>query len=81
MAPFVGERQQLLSKAMERAPPKSFLAALDALVTWIEGVESVLVAEPVVNNTVELMEEQLSHYRVSRLILGILHHQVPPPPS
>ena len=62
-----GERQQLLSKAMERAPPKSFLAALDALVTWIEGVESLLLSEPVVNNTAEQMEDQLHHYRVSTL--------------
>lgn len=62
---MTGERQQLLSQAMERAPPKSFLAALDALIKWIEGVESLLESEPVVVNVVDSMEDQLHQYRVS----------------
>jgi len=59
----IGERQKLLMKAMERAPPKSFLDAMQALVKWIEGVENLIESEPLLLNREEVMNEQLQQYR------------------
>ncbi len=59
-----GERQQILSKALEKAPPKSYLDAMVALLKWIEGVEILLQLEPFLVNESSVMEEQLTQYRV-----------------
>ena len=86
MGNLLGARQQLLNQAMERAPPRSFLDALDALLRWIDGVESLLDSEPVVTNFSGNTEEQLHQYRVSIVTVtsptstGLVLSLLPAPP-
>ena len=64
MAVGTGERQQALTGALEKAPPKSYLDAMGALLKWIEGVELLLQSEPFLVSEGAIMEEQLVQYRV-----------------
>ncbi len=71
-----GERQNKLTSAMERAPPKSFLDAFQALLKWIEGVELLIQSESFSVNSVDVMEDQLTHYRVGKKLMKILSNFV-----
>ncbi len=72
-----GERQNKLTSAMERAPPKSFLDAFQALLKWIEGVELLIQSESFSVNSVDVMEDQLTHYRVRKKHIKIFFHSNP----
>ena len=54
----------MLGKALEKAPPKSYLDAMAALMKWIEGVELLLESETDQANYLHVMEEQVSQYQV-----------------
>lgn len=60
----LGERQQALSKALEKAPPKSYLDAMGALLKWIQDVEQLLESEPFFVNEPDIMEDQVAQFRV-----------------
>ena len=59
-----GVYQDKLCKALEKAPPKTYLEAMAALLKWIEGVELLLESEPFQVTDTGTMEEQGLHYRV-----------------
>ena len=61
---WAGSRQKQLNKALERAPPKSFLDAMEALQGWIEGVELLLDSEPFVVNNMQILNDNLVQYKV-----------------
>ena len=61
---FVGERNRLLMEALEKAPSKSYLEAMSAIIRWLTDMEAVLQSERITMTTVETMEEQLQQYRV-----------------
>ena len=58
---------------MERAPPKSFLDAMEALLRWVEGVELLLQSEAFTVSDVDVMEDNLNQYRVSDNVHLKLH--------
>ena len=63
-----GVYQDKLCKALEKAPPKTYLEAMAALLKWIEGVEMLLESEPFQVTDTGTMEEQGLHYRVGNNI-------------
>ena len=69
----VGMWQEKLCKALEKAPPKTYLEAMAALLKWIEGVELLLESEPFQVTDTSTMEEQGLHYRVGNITL---HYRV-----
>ncbi len=58
---------------MERAPPKSFLDAMEALLRWVEGVELLLQSEAFTVSDVEVMEDNANQYKVNTSVLNVLH--------
>ena len=67
-----GERHAVLAKALEKAPPKSYLDAMAALMKWIEGVELLLESEVDQANYLHVMEEQVSQYQVNNVSVCVL---------
>ncbi|XP_067674722.1 dystrophin-like isoform X3 [Haliotis asinina] len=59
----IGERQRLLAEAMERAPSKSYMAAIGALSKWVSDMEAILQTEKMSLASLETMEEQQLQYR------------------
>ena len=59
-----GTWQEKLCRALEKAPPKTYLEAMAALLKWIEGVELLLQSEPFQVTDSATMEEQVLQYRV-----------------
>ena len=59
-----GTWQEKLCRALEKAPPKTYLEAMAALLKWIEGVELLLQSEPFQVTDSPTMEEQVLQYRV-----------------
>ncbi|KAK3089530.1 hypothetical protein FSP39_004327 [Pinctada imbricata] len=57
------KRQQDLVEALEKAPPKTYLEAMGALMKWISDMERVLDTEEFVVVGCDVMEEQLTQYR------------------
>lgn len=62
-----------MTKALEKAPPKSYLDAMAALLKWIEGVEMLLQSEPFLVSEIDVMEDQLEQYRVSGSLVSIMN--------
>ncbi|XP_061169275.1 dystrophin-like isoform X1 [Saccostrea echinata] len=58
------KRQQELMNAQDKAPPRSYLEAMEALLKWITHMESVLASERFQVTECEVMEEQLKQYRI-----------------
>ncbi|KAL3882693.1 hypothetical protein ACJMK2_029006, partial [Sinanodonta woodiana] len=59
----IGERQRQLTEALEKAPPKAYLEAIDALLTWINNNEQVLQSESFQVTETSLMEKQRSQFK------------------
>ncbi|KAK2181696.1 hypothetical protein NP493_384g04000 [Ridgeia piscesae] len=59
----LGTWQEKLCRALEKAPPKTYLEAMAALLKWIEGVELLLQSEPFQVTDSATMEEQVLQYR------------------
>ncbi|XP_041352153.1 dystrophin-like isoform X2 [Gigantopelta aegis] len=59
----MGERNRLLMEALDKAPSKSYLEAMSAIIHWLTDMEAVLQTEKITMTTVETMEEQLQQYR------------------
>ena len=66
----------MLSEALDRAPPRSYLEAMNALSHWIEGVENLLDVEPFRVTELKGLEEQYTQFRVSVIncIMQGQHH-------
>ena len=64
-------RQRLLMKALEGAPPKSYLEALSSFIKWMEGVENLLESEPLKFNSIKVMSENLEPYKVRLVTLVV----------
>jgi dystrophin len=60
------KRQQELTNAQDKAPPRSYLEAMEALLKWIMNMESLLSSERFQVTDCDLMKEQLRQFRVSR---------------
>lgn len=58
------KRQQELTNAQDKAPPRSYLEAMEALLKWVTHMESLLASEKMKINEAEVMEEQLKQYKV-----------------
>lgn len=54
----------MLAEAMERAPSKSYMAAIGALSKWVSDMEAILQTEKISLASLETMEEQQLQYRV-----------------
>ena len=61
---FAGERQKKLSEALERAPPKAYLEAVEALLTWLRNNEAVIESEKFCVQELSVMENQLKQFKV-----------------
>ncbi|XP_063403799.1 dystrophin-like isoform X1 [Mytilus trossulus] len=59
----ISKRQRLLSEALDKVPPKSYVEAVAATLKWISDMESVLLTEKYMVCDIETMEEQLQQYR------------------
>lgn len=57
-------RQQELTNAQDKAPPRSYLEAMEALLKWITNMESLLSTETFQVTECEVMKEQLKQFRV-----------------
>ncbi|XP_078330229.1 dystrophin-like isoform X4 [Crassostrea virginica] len=57
------KRQQELTNAQDKAPPKSYLEAMEALLKWITHMESLLASETFQVSESEVMEEQLKQFK------------------
>uniref|UniRef100_A0A8W8JFQ6 Dystrophin n=1 Tax=Magallana gigas TaxID=29159 RepID=A0A8W8JFQ6_MAGGI len=57
------KRQQELTNAQDKAPPRSYLEAMEALLKWVTHMESLLASEKFKINEAEVMEEQLKQYK------------------
>lgn len=68
---ILGKRQRLLSEALDKVPPKSYVEAVGATLKWISDMESVLLTEKYMVCDIETMEEQLQQYRVSGISIFI----------
>lgn len=51
-------------KALERAPPKSYLDAMQAMRKWVEGVEHILDTEPYAVTHLSAMHDSLTQFKV-----------------
>ena len=60
------KRQQEMTNAQDKAPPKSYLEAMEALLKWITHMESLLASETFQVSESEVMEEQLKQFKVSQ---------------
>jgi hypothetical protein len=54
-----------LTDALERAPPKAYLEAREALLRWLHNNEEVLVSEKFCIKELAVMEKQLKQFKVS----------------
>lgn len=63
-----GKRQQSLSDALEKAPPRTYLEAMGALLKWLGDMEAVLDTEKFVITDVEVLDTQLQQFRVGYLL-------------
>ncbi len=61
----LAEREKLLNRALENAPPKQYLDAMKALTEWLEKVEEVLKVEEFYITELDDLEEQLQEFKVS----------------
>ncbi|XP_069136952.1 dystrophin-like isoform X1 [Argopecten irradians] len=59
----ISKRQQNLSDALEKAPPRTYLEAMGALLKWLSDMESVLETERFVITNVEVLDAQLQQFR------------------
>ncbi|KAL5009782.1 hypothetical protein ScPMuIL_012087 [Solemya velum] len=59
----ISERQHLLTEALNKAPPRAYLDAMDALLKWISHIENVLQSEKFQVRSLKVLEEQLQQYR------------------
>ncbi|KAJ8315396.1 hypothetical protein KUTeg_007546 [Tegillarca granosa] len=59
----ISKRQQLLSEALEKAPPRRYLDAMVALLQWISDMEVVLETEKFAITDIDIMEKQLQQYK------------------
>ncbi|XP_053396069.1 dystrophin-like isoform X7 [Mercenaria mercenaria] len=57
------ERQKKLTEALERAPPKAYLEAREALLRWLHNNEEVLVSEKFCIKDLPIMEKQLKQFK------------------
>ncbi|XP_072035549.1 dystrophin-like [Amphiura filiformis] len=57
------EREKMLNKALENAPPKQYLDAMKALTEWLEKVEEVLKSEEFFVTELDDLEEQLQEFK------------------
>lgn len=62
---YLGGREELLVKALEAAPPRTYLDALGALLKWISDMEDILNTENIRLDGMESLEKQFQQYKVN----------------
>ena len=69
----VEERQDVLMKALQKTPPKSFMDAFLELTDWLANREQSLPSLTFVVNDVAIMDRQISQLKVNNRGEGCLH--------
>ena len=60
----IKEKEKILAKALECAPPQRYIEAMRALTQWLQSVEAVLRSEEFFVTEVDDLEDQLQKYKV-----------------
>ena len=67
---IIEERELTLSQRLNQTPPRKYLDATEALITWLSDVEEVL-AETVYITDISTMEKNLALYQVCMFSLYV----------
>ncbi|XP_071801510.1 dystrophin-like isoform X3 [Asterias amurensis] len=59
----IKEKEKILAKALECAPPQRYIEAMRALTQWLQSVEAVLRSEEFFVTEVDDLEDQLQKYK------------------
>ncbi|XP_022094793.1 dystrophin-like [Acanthaster planci] len=59
----LGDKEKLLGRALDCAPPQRYIEAMKALTSWLQSVEAVLRSEEFFVTEVDELEDQLQKYK------------------
>ena len=61
----IKEKEKILARALECAPPQRYIEAMKALTQWLQSVEAVLRSEEFFVTEIDDLEDQLQKYKVT----------------